>query len=56
MDIDKVRTLIVYYSSTGTNYQLAQWAEEGARQEGAETRLVQVAEIAPKSVLSGTTG
>lgn len=38
---------IVYYSSTGTNYQLAQWAKEAVESVGAEARLVKAPELAP---------
>ncbi|MDN6640058.1 MAG: NAD(P)H:quinone oxidoreductase [Tetragenococcus sp.] len=38
---------IVYYSSTGTNYQLAQWAKEAVENTGAEARLVKAPELAP---------
>ena len=31
-----VKLAVIYYSSGGTNYRLAQWAEEGARAAGAE--------------------
>ena len=46
-----VKLAIIYYSMTGTNYQLARWAEEGAKEEGAEVRLLKVPEIAPQSVI-----
>ncbi|AYW48221.1 NAD(P)H:quinone oxidoreductase, type IV [Tetragenococcus osmophilus] len=38
---------IVYYSSTGTNYQLAQWAKEAVENAGAQARLVKAPELAP---------
>ncbi|MDK9709894.1 NAD(P)H:quinone oxidoreductase [Acidaminobacter sp.] len=44
---------IVYYSATGINYQLAQWAEEAAKNSGAEVRLVKVQELAPEAVIEG---
>ncbi|QDI91348.1 NAD(P)H:quinone oxidoreductase [Salicibibacter halophilus] len=47
----KVKVAVIYYSSTGTNYQLAKWAEEGAKQEGAEVKLVKVAELAPQTAI-----
>ncbi|TYR73232.1 NAD(P)H:quinone oxidoreductase [Rossellomorea vietnamensis] len=43
---------VIYYSSTGTNYQLAQWAEEAAREAGAEVKLLRVEEIAPEVAVS----
>ncbi|OCA84394.1 NAD(P)H:quinone oxidoreductase, type IV [Bacillus sp. FJAT-27225] len=44
-----VNLAIVYYSSTGTNYQLAKWAAEGAKEAGAEVKVVKVPELAPQS-------
>lgn len=38
----------------GTNYQLAQWAEEGAKEAGAEVRVLKVQELAPQSVIEGS--
>ena len=46
MEIQKIKTAIIYYSSTGTNYQLAQWASDGARQSGADIRIKKVSELA----------
>lgn len=46
-----VQLTIVYYSSTGTNYQLAQWAAEGGKQAGANTKIVKVPELAPQSAI-----
>lgn len=51
--MDKIKTLIVYYSSTGANHQLAQWAVEGAEQIGSETRLRKVQELAPEGAIAG---
>ncbi len=42
---------IVYYSATGANYQLAQWAKAGAEEAGAEVRLVKVPELAPQAAI-----
>ena len=33
-NMTKIKTAIVYYSSGGTNYQLAQWAAEGSESSG----------------------
>nr|WP_090977210.1 NAD(P)H:quinone oxidoreductase [Paenibacillus sp. CF384] len=51
MTSSKVNVAIIYYSSNGTNYQLAQWAAEGGRQAGADVRIVKVPETAPQSVI-----
>lgn len=42
---------IVYYSMTGTNFQLASWAKEAAEEVGAEVRMVKVQELAPKEAI-----
>lgn len=43
---------IIYYSSTGTNYQMAQWAKEAAEEAGAEVRLVKAPELAPEAAIA----
>lgn len=42
---------IVYYSMTGTNFQLATWAKEAAEEMGAQVRMVKVQELAPKEAM-----
>lgn len=42
---------IVYYSMTGTNFQLATWAKEAAEETGAQVRMVKVQELAPKEAI-----
>ncbi|MGB7786530.1 MAG: NAD(P)H:quinone oxidoreductase [Salinimicrobium sp.] len=47
-----IKLAIIYYSSTGTNYQLSKWAEEAAKEAGvAEVRLHKVKELAPKEAI-----
>jgi NAD(P)H dehydrogenase (quinone) len=46
-----IKLAVVYYSSTGTNYQLAQWAKEGAEELGSEVRVRKVPELAPQSAI-----
>ncbi|MGY0694811.1 NAD(P)H:quinone oxidoreductase [Virgibacillus sp. FSP13] len=46
-----VKLAVVYYSSTGTNYQMAQWAEEAGKEAGAEVKLVKVPELAPAAAI-----
>src|SRR5699024_6944856 len=43
---------IVYYSSTGTNYQMANWAKEEAEGLGANVRLIKVPELAPEEAIA----
>lgn len=50
------KVAIIYYSQTGTTYQLAQAIEEGAKNAGAETKLLKVAELAPESVIQKNEG
>lgn len=48
-----VKLAIIYYSTYGTNYQMASIAAEAARAAGAEVRLLKVAETAPAEVVAG---
>ncbi|WP_091663358.1 NAD(P)H:quinone oxidoreductase [Alteribacillus iranensis] len=47
-----VNVAIIYYSSTGTNYQMAKWAEEGAKSAGAEVKVRKVPELAPQEAIN----
>lgn len=47
-----VKLAIIYYSSTGTTYQLARAIEEGAKSEGAEVRFRKVKELAPQEAIN----
>lgn len=48
-----LKIAVIYYSSTGTNYQLAQWAEEAAKEAGVgEVRFRKVKELAPKEAIA----
>ena len=49
----QAKVAIIYYSQTGTTFELAKAVEEGARQSGAETRLLKVKETAPDEVWLG---
>ena len=51
--MEDLKVAIIYYSSTGTNYQLARWAEDAAKNLGAaEVRLRKVKELAPQEAIS----
>ncbi len=50
------KTAIVYYSSGGTNYQLAQWAAEAAQAAGSEVKLLKVPETAPQAAINSNEG
>jgi len=47
----KVKLVVVYYSSTGTNYQVALAVKEAAEKAGAEVRLCKVHELAPDEAI-----
>ncbi|NLJ79703.1 MAG: NAD(P)H:quinone oxidoreductase [Firmicutes bacterium] len=46
-----LKLAVIYYSSTGTNYQLAKWAQEAGLEMGAEVRLARVPELAPQTAI-----
>ncbi|MCM3225812.1 NAD(P)H:quinone oxidoreductase [Terribacillus saccharophilus] len=49
--MENVKLAVVYYSMGGTNYQMAKWAEDAAKEAGAEVKVLQVQELAPQSVI-----
>jgi len=48
-----VKLAIIYYSTYGTNHQMAEIAAEAARAAGAEVRLLKAPETAPEAVVKG---
>ena len=48
-----VKLAIIYYSSYGTNHQMALIAAEAAKAAGAEVRLLKAPETAPDDVVAG---
>lgn len=46
-----VNLAIIYYSSTGTNYQLAEWAAAGGKEAGAEVKVLKIPELAPQAAI-----
>src|SRR5699024_8993144 len=54
--MENIKLAVVFYSMGGTNYQLAKWAEEGAKAAGADVRVLKVEELAPQSVIDGNEG
>lgn len=49
--MSNVNLAIIYYSSTGTNYKLAKWAEESAKAQGAEVKVLKAPELAPQAAI-----
>jgi NAD(P)H dehydrogenase (quinone) len=47
----QIKAAIIYYSTYGTNHQMAEIAAEAAREAGAEVRLRKVRETAPEEVV-----
>lgn len=47
---------VIYYSTYGSNVQLAKWAKDAAEKLGAEVRVRQVAELAPQAVIDSQAG
>ena len=47
---------IIYYSATSTTYQLAKAVEEGAKQAGAEVKVLKVKELAPEEAIASNEG
>lgn len=46
-----VKLAVIYYSTSGTNYQMAEVAAEAGRAAGAEVRVRKVRETAPEAVI-----
>ena len=51
--MSKIKVAVIYYSSTGTNYQLAKWAKEAAEDADAEVKVLKIPELAPKEAIEG---
>ena len=50
------KVAIIYYSATGTTYELAKAVETGAREAGAETKILKVKETVPEAVTDKNEG
>ncbi|HHX13119.1 MAG TPA: NAD(P)H:quinone oxidoreductase, type IV, partial [Clostridiales bacterium] len=50
--MSQLKLAVIYYSSTGINYQMAQWAEEAGKELGAEVRVRKVHELAPEAAIN----
>ncbi|ALG90476.1 MULTISPECIES: NAD(P)H:quinone oxidoreductase type IV [Actibacterium] len=48
-----VKLAVVFYTTYGTNHQIATIAAQAAKDAGAEVRLLRVAETAPQEVVNG---
>lgn len=52
----QARIAVVFYTTYGTNHQVAEAAAEAARAAGADVRLLRIAETAPADVIEGQAG
>jgi NAD(P)H dehydrogenase (quinone) len=55
-DAQMANVAVVYYSSTGNTYRLAQAIAEGAKGAGADVRVRKVAELAPDEAIATNQG
>ncbi|GAE35950.1 Trp repressor binding protein [Halalkalibacter akibai JCM 9157] len=51
INMENIKLAVIYYSSTGSNYQLAKWAEEGGKAAGADVKVLKVPELAPQAAI-----
>ena len=51
-----VKLAVIYYSATGTTYDVAKAIEEGAQAAGAEVRFRKVHELAPEEAIKSNEG
>ncbi|MBB6451219.1 NAD(P)H dehydrogenase (quinone) [Geomicrobium halophilum] len=50
--MSNLKVAVIYYSSTGTNYQLARWAEEALKEAGHEVKVARAEELAPAEAIA----
>ena len=50
------KVAIIYYSATGTTFHLAKAIEAGAKETGAEVRVLKVRELAPDEAIASNEG
>jgi NAD(P)H dehydrogenase (quinone) len=53
---EQVKVAVIYYSSTGTTYEIAKAVAAGAEAAGAEVRLRKVHELAPDEAIAANQG
>ncbi len=51
--MNNVKLAIIFYSTYGTNHRMAETAAKAGRAEGADVRLLRIAETAPDEVVQG---
>ena len=48
-----IKVAVIYYSSTGTNYEMAKQAYKAANDAGEEAKLLKIKETAPSEAIAG---
>lgn len=48
-----IKVAVIYYSSTGANYQMSKWATEAAESTGAQVKRLIFKETAPQAAIEG---
>jgi NAD(P)H dehydrogenase (quinone) len=51
-----IKVAVIYYSATGTTYQLARAVERGAGEAGADVRFHKVRELTPDEAIASNQG
>lgn len=54
--MSKVKLAVLFYSTYGTNHQMAEIAAKAAQDAGAEVKLLRIAETAPEAVVNAQDG
>lgn len=54
--MSNVKLAVIYYSSTGTNYNMANAAADAAKEMDAEVRVLKVPELAPEEAIASNAG
>ncbi|GEO27073.1 NAD(P)H dehydrogenase (quinone) [Alicyclobacillus acidoterrestris] len=52
IQMSNVKLAVIYYSSTGTNYKMANAAAQAAREAGADVKVLKVPELAPEEAIA----
>ncbi|MCK1977319.1 NAD(P)H:quinone oxidoreductase type IV [Jeotgalicoccus huakuii] len=49
--MNQTKLAVIFYTMTGTNYEMAKWAKEAGEAAGAEVKLLRVEELASQEVI-----
>lgn len=51
LEMENLNIAVIFYSATGANYQMAQWAEASAKESGAQVKLLKIKENTPQEAI-----